>query len=124
MERTILVNGWDFRECTKKGFFITPLNPSGEYESVGLVKIEVFPKVVKDRKVLNPDEWIRFSTSQGNIWYYEKISMDTLLGIVYNQAIALGADALTQFNPTIEFIKNGDDFIPYWHISGFAIKRK
>jgi hypothetical protein len=126
--RSIYYTGWDFREGTKNSFFITPEHPTGDYESIGILTLKIHPQVIKTDS-MKPDlrYWTKLSKSNfedNEKWYYEDMPTDTIIHLLYQEMSQLGANALTNFLAEEKYERNGKFLVPYWEISGFAIKRK
>jgi hypothetical protein len=129
MSRSTILTGWDFRECTRNNFMVTPEAPYGDYDAVGIFTIDIFPTVkeVTADEVMITRQWVPLSddfSNNGTKWYYERISTDSVMNVLYNKTSSLGANAFTRFTAEMKFIRNGEALIPYWEVSGFAIKRK
>jgi hypothetical protein len=125
--RSIISTGWDFRECTKNNFFITTEPPTGIYDPIGVFSFTIRPSVMKNNQQ-KPDKfyWISvFDDKTGmSQWCFEYISPDTIINIIYKEISSKGANAFTKFSAEMKVEKNGDITVPYWEVSGFAIKRK
>ncbi len=123
----------DFTKYTEAGFLITPEKYIGDYESVGIVRYEVYPgaiyKVVSTQ--LNPaygNTKVEQKYIQVKKWEIKTISMQDAIEGLYKSCKEMKADALVNFD--IKY-----DVVPYvgisnpvqingYVISGFAIKRK
>lgn len=126
----------DFREYSKNGFLITPEKYIGDYQSIGIVRFEVYPGAsytVVERKVnpnYNPNTTGPNSSKYYDVkeWIVRKISMQDALDGIFEKCKEMGADALVNF-------KMDYDAVPYdgisnpvvingYIITGYAIKRK
>ena len=134
----------DFREYTKNGFLFTPLPPSGEYESKGLMNVELYPQVLRvtisryqtykekgfvTLEQITGDKRYRVLrvTNDAGVYEYvavELLSVDKAIEAMYQEAIDYGADAIT--NIEIQRSPVVDNKISYStiEVSGFAVKRK
>ena len=110
-----LVTGIDFSDYSRRGFLFTPgMYTEGPYESLGLVTVTVTPQA---RQV--PD-----STTGYFRWQIERITADDIVRKTYDQAIAMGADALVNFEARVRE-ERLDEYSsrPILEVSGFAIRR-
>jgi len=126
-------NSIDFTTYTAKGFFITPEKYMGEYNSIGIVRYEVYPGAtyVKTSSIPNPE----FGKTTGasaviflKEWKVNYISLQEVLGGMYEQCKKMGADALVNFEVKPSAFPylgiSNPTSINGYIISGFAIKRK
>jgi len=117
-DKEINVYGYDFSKYSKQGFLFTPEKYLGEYESVGILSVEIVPEA----NYGYPDE----GKKKGEFprWFYSPISATELLDSLYFIATGMGADAVV--NLIIEDFKTEKSsiYIPSLRASGFAIKRK
>jgi hypothetical protein len=118
--------GYDFSTYTKRGFLITPNVYRGEFESIGLISAEYHPKVSKNKLIDEHGMVIPFETytTDGITYYIEQINTDDVIEQFYQQAVEMGADAISSFDITILTKSLSGLQVPYVQISGFAIKRK
>ena len=112
----------DLTQYSNEGFLITPEPYLGEYSSVGMVDISLFPRAKK----LSYDRITNDIKEQYNVqgvWAVDKIETKDVVDIVYEKAKAMGADAVINFKISYiyksypEFTHNG------LRVTGFAIKR-
>lgn len=128
MQRTVISSGYDFRQYTEKGFLFTPEAYFGEYESVGVLDIEISPEVkevnYEGDEVDNENKWIFLrSTNDGSLWKVQRVSPQEVLDEFYKEAIKMGADAVIRLS--FDNIEESNDEFTYYGLSatGFAIKR-
>lgn len=114
----IYTTGFNFSEYTEKGFLITPDSYLGEYQSIGLINVTMWPAVIEIRGT-------RTATG-GNVnsgWRIERLNVQKAIDQIYAEADSMGADAITQFRIRSTERNNGLLKVPGAEISGFAIKR-
>jgi hypothetical protein len=126
VQHQVIVTGFDFTPYTAKGFLFTPLPPSGDYESVGLVSVRIQPEIVKAKPGEPMPKGYRETEYKAAKYWVEELSPSTAIKEMYNTAVTMGANALTQF--AIESDRGSYDNIPIsvtiYKVSGFAVKRK
>ena len=121
LAKTFNVYGYDFTKYTAQGFLFTPESYEGDYESVGLIEMYLYPEVTNEVDE-NQDAMTRSGYSY---WYVGKISAAELIDSLFNVTKEMGADAVVRLtiNQT-EPISNGVINFRGIKASGFAIKRK
>ena len=123
----------DFTKYSANGFLITPEKYQGEYNSIGIIRYEVYPSAVyKTVSTMENPAWtptgIEPRVLQIKEWDIKKNTLQDVLDGMYEECKKMGADALVNFD-----VKN--EMVPYTGISnpvqingniitGFAIKRK
>ena len=123
----------DFTKYSKLGFLITPEKYIGEYESIGIVRYEVYPGATYQLISNKPNP--KYGTNANEpmmitvrAWDIKKISMQEVIDGMYDQCRQMGADALINFDVKYESIPYSGISNPVtingYTISGFAIKRK
>ena len=116
-----ILSGINFTKYTKSGFLITPEKYNKEYESIGLIDFLYMPKA--ELKYNENDNYgILYS------WEIDPINIQDALDKIYTQCLDMGANALVNFNATVEvdqypLVKN-PVAIKGYRITGFAIKIK
>lgn len=118
MPESINTFGFDFSEYTEEGFLITPEQYLGEYQSIGLIRTVMWPRVYRVPSGSTDD--------QGNPNYdfrTEELNVEKAIDEIYQQAEDMGANAITRFDITSTSRRNGDMIVEGAEISGFAIKR-
>lgn len=128
---TVGIRTVDFREYNDKGFLFTYYEYTlGDFESIGIIRVDVSPQsFVNDeqgRKLMKAGakyDLIRTLWSEYPI-LVERTEMESFLKIMYDEATALGADAIVDLS--LESTLEQRDFgTVYNHtIRGYAIKRK
>ena len=126
LNKTVSVYGYDFTKYSAKGFLFTPEPYNGEYKSIGLIEVTIYPPVSR-MKIPEPksfDTWHNQNYKQGE-WYIGSISANEVLDSLYNYTKNMGADAVVNLQITdAEPKTNGVVYITGVKASGFAIKRK
>lgn len=117
-DELIYTTGFDFSEYTENGFLITPEAYLGEYQSIGLITVTLWPKVVEEKG--------RQTASGGYVgggWLIGDLNVEKAIDQLYTRADEMGADAITKFQIIGTERENGTIIVPGAKISGFAIKR-
>jgi hypothetical protein len=131
-KETLLVT--DFTKYTERGFLYTPYRYQGDYESIGLVSVEITQELKHERVVGKRGKW--------KVWKYkwsaEPIDVDTGLERLYSLATLMGANAVVDvdidystktYDAAIDSAGREVPLSPVtktalaYTISGFAIKR-
>ena len=125
VQKTVIASGYDFTSYTKKGFLFTPEQYLLDYESIGIITIDIIPEVreVTSHSFDQGDEWIKISGKEKN-WKVKVISPQEVLDELYNKASSMGADAVVRLSMETFQNYNGDVNFYSLKASGFAIKRK
>lgn len=93
IDREMEIYGFDFTEYAEEGFLITPETYTGEYESIGIIQVTLWPKM--KRSVEGRDE-------QGNLeyseWRSEQLPLEAAVDSLYRRSSGMGADALINFD--------------------------
>lgn len=128
-----IMNKIDFRKYSDKGFLITPEKYSGEYHAVGMIDFIKMPGAVYVKRTRLDDNNKPVTPEFGHPaeidknWVPENINMDAVLEDLYKQCVALGADAIINFNLETNSVLHGGITNPVTiegvRITGFAIKR-
>lgn len=84
--------GFDFTEYADQGFLITPYQYDGEYESVGILRVVIWPEMTRIAEKTMGDRVTEYSD-----WRAEEIQMDTAVDSLYDRAREMGADAIIDF---------------------------
>lgn len=117
------VYGLDFRDYNQQGFLFTPNVYDGDYESLGIVNIQLIPAVTKTQGA--GKNWRRgYSANSDVVWWIEVLDTRNAIDQAYREASSMGADALSQFEISEGSVVNGDMEVPTLEITGFAIKRR
>jgi hypothetical protein len=117
LERAVSIAVLDFTEYQKTGFLITPEEYHGDYESCGFIEITVRPSLKAGREPPG-----LFSTGFNLV--VGPIEIEEAIEQMYEQALNLGADAITRFKATSKEFQVRTYTFEGVRISGFAIKRK
>ena len=123
LAKKVYVYGYNFSDYTAKGFLFTPEQYLGEYESIGILQIEIYPEIAKSKEKSN-----QYGTSSYNEpeWTYTPVQTKEVLDSLYNIGKRMGADAVVRLEIN-DVAKERSGFmtpIPGKRASGFAIKRK
>ena len=118
--------GIDFTEYTDSGFIFTPESYPGAFESIGIVRVEIRPHMYRvdgNASAKLGSQYRDFQTANEEAWRIEILNTQQALRSAYEQAIALGANALSSFDISEE--EDNTQFISYKYlvVSGFAIRR-
>jgi hypothetical protein len=116
--------GIDFTQYTDKGFLFTPEKYLGEYQSIGMVSIEVYPEY-------NYNPTRKNEAGQklgGGVWMENGVKTGVIMDRFYQRITEMGGDALMNFK--LESVEKsegvGSGIIKSFsgtRISGYAIKR-
>jgi hypothetical protein len=122
MQKSVYIYGYDFTPYSEKGFLFTPEGYQGEYESVGIITVEIWPNINRDSGVVyKPGQF--YSPGTVRYYYYEPISPTEVLDSLYTKSISMGANAVINLIIKEEQIEKSGYLIPIEMASGFAIKR-
>jgi hypothetical protein len=126
IQRQVIVKGFNFSPYTSKGFLFTPLLPTGDYESIGLVSVSIQPEITKGKEGETAPKGYTGTWYGGKRYWVEDVSPGDVIEEMYKKSIAMGANALTQFTMTTENIRTeeGGLSVTVFKVSGFAVKRK
>jgi hypothetical protein len=128
-----ILNKIDFRKYSDKGFLITPEKYSGEYHAIGMIDFIKMPgavyvkrtKLDENNKPVAPE--FGHPAEVEKTWVPDNINIDAVLEDLYKQCVALGADAIINFNVEPNSVLHGGIQNPVTiegvRITGFAIKR-
>jgi hypothetical protein len=108
------MGGVDFSAHTREGFLFTPNAYTGPYESLGMVYVTMHAEG-------NLEEVDRRTGMKA--WVFKEISVQDALTETRRRAVAMGANALANFNVHSSPKLIGSLTIPGIEVSGFAIKR-
>ena len=123
-----LLYGFNFTKYTDQGFLFTPEAYLDNYESIGLIRVVVTPRIIQSSKGQNAPgagyKEHKQNANASNIFWVEEISTSKAIEAAYNEAVAMGADAVTNFLIEEEIVRNGWMSQRNMVVTGFAIKRK
>ena len=115
---------YDFTDYTKKGFLFTPEQYLGNYESIGIIDVKIYPQTeYKEANSTEEDENDSFKRGS-NKWIYYIVSTQEVLDSLYNRASIMGADAVVRLIIQDFDVNYGKVSAVGKRASGFAIKRK
>ena len=124
-DKAVLFSGYDFSKYYQRGFLFTPEQYLGDYESIGLLTVEILPEVkrVDDDR---PKSGYIITSSKATMkpWAYSVAGADEVLEEFYKKAKAMGADAVVRLNFESKMYNNGEINYFSTSASGYAIKRK
>lgn len=120
LEKKVYVYGYNFSEYTKQGFLFTPEQYIGEYESIGILEVEIYPEIKEGKE--------KGSNQYGGTtkWLYNYIQTKEVLDSLFNIGRRMGADAVVrlEISDVAQDRSGFINLIPGKRASGFAIKRK
>ncbi len=120
------VSGFDLRPFSERGFLFTPTTYSGEFDAIGIVNVTIWPGAEKKevrRKSITRNTSTRRKATE-TIWVIDEIDSNDALERAFQEATALGADALINFAVQSRTRNVAGTTLNGIEISGFAIKRK
>jgi len=121
ISKQITVTSFDFTKYNDEEFLFTPDNYLGDYESIGLLSVEILPELKKvSGQNLKPGQFY----SPDMLWEYVAVSSGEILDTLYSKAKSLGADSIVHLNFEIINLVYRNVSVPGIRASGFAIKRK
>lgn len=128
MNKQVYIYGLNLTVYTQKGFMFTPEKYTGKYESIGILTVEIYPKI-KPREDYSMKD-IPFGVRADNDdqvphWFYEPVTYKEVLDSLYNLSSSLGANAVINLNiyPKFQYRQGFQDEVIGVKVSGFAIKR-
>lgn len=123
-KKSMEVSGYDFTEYTDQGFLITPEGYQGEYQSIGVLSVTVWPRIerrpVEDDTLAQPG-----ADSPAREWFItEAVDPQEVVDSLYVEARSMGADAVMNFRTEFveEDLEDGP-VRPGVRVRGFAIDR-
>ncbi|MEO8398822.1 MAG: hypothetical protein ABI550_03295 [Ignavibacteriaceae bacterium] len=124
--KKVYVYGYNFTKYTKQGFLFTPEPYPGDYESVGILEVEIYPEI-KKAKEEGSNQYGTSNYGESAEWLYISIQTNEVLDSLFHLAKGMGADAVVRLD--IEDVTQERSgfpltLIPGKRASGFAIKRK
>lgn len=125
MARSVIVTGLDFRPYAERGFLFSPERYDGNFESRGVIKVQVIPQVKKLDFVyerVDQTAWVQLGPPS-SVWVAERLDSKSVVEEVYKAATNMGADAVVRFEVSTREIRNGEILVPIYEATGFAIKR-
>lgn len=117
MEEQITVSGFDFTKYADQGFLFTPEAYLGEYQSIGVISVTIWPSVSESPNVSAK------GVTQRQRWYIGQLNVNKAIDRIYQQASNMGADGIMRFDVRSIERNNGGLRIEGAEISGFAIDR-
>jgi uncharacterized protein YbjQ (UPF0145 family) len=121
--KQVITYVYDFRKYTDEGFLFTTEKYLGDYESIGLISVEIIPELRRREGYFAPGQ--TYAGSSNSFWYYIPISPQEVLDSLYSKAKGMGADAVINLDVDyVDVIVSGNISVPATQASGFAIKRK
>jgi hypothetical protein len=123
-KKSMEVAGYDFTEYTEQGFLITPESYQGEYQSIGVLSVTVWPRIeqrpVEDDTLAQPGP-----ESPAREWFVaEGVDPQEVVDSLHVEARSMGADAIMNFRtePVEQDLDNGPARAGV-RARGFAIDR-
>ncbi len=122
-EKEMEVRGYDFTKYTEEGFLITPEKYEGRYESIGVLRVSVWPEIeVESSGDASPARPGPNDTDRA--WVTTApVSRTEVIDSLYSRAERMGADAITQFESEIVTREESNVTRIGVEASGFAINR-
>ena len=121
LPKQVNVTCFDFTKYNNEGFLFTTESYLGDYESIGLLNVEILPELRRISGVYpSPGQFY----TPDIIWEYVPVNPKEILNTLYSKATRMGADAVIKltFQKTDLAYKNIT--APGYRASGFAIKRR
>ncbi len=126
IDKYVITYVYDFTKYTHKGFLFTAETYRGDYESIGLLEVEIYPgsekKPLSEEKKSKQYGTSDYGKSEERIYW--PIKTEELLDSLYNLAINMGADAIINLSINDFQVNYGITYAYGRRASGFAIKRK
>lgn len=115
--KTINIYLYDFTKYAKEGFLFTPESYNYEYESMGMIYIQIYPEIKRkeDDKYMGDPE---------KNYIIGKIDVSEAIDQLFQSAKKIGADAIIRFQINSITKQKSSLLIEGIEASGFAIKRK
>ena len=107
-EKSMEVAGYDFTEYTEQGFLITPESYQGEYQSIGVLSVTVWPRI--EQKPVEDTLAQPGPDNPAQVWLVtEDVDPQEVIDSLYAEAQSMGADAVMNFRtePVKEDLDNG-----------------
>lgn len=130
-ETEFRLNGFDFREYTEKGFLFMPGEYYDQYEVLGIITIEMHPKVVYMKGKVGPGDDYYVQRVYAETTYSKLVQVlnaEDLVREAYHLAVEWGGDGLMHFDAATHTgytdLGNNNSSYAYWALSGVVIKRK
>ena len=123
-EKRVVVYTYDFTKYTNKGFLFTPETYPYDYESIGVIEIEIYPETEKVPKKNITNQYGTEDYDKSTKWIYYSISPEEVLDSLYNLSISMGANAFVRLQIEDFQVSYGTVYSYGKRASGFAIKRK
>lgn len=115
MDKLVYYSSWDFSYYSMQGFLFTPESYLFDYESIGLIRVSIFPEVKFNKDAVSDYDK---KYAQGEIETAEVIDS------MYYMAKDMGANAIINFKVEDISYVNGPMIVKGKLAQGFAIKRK
>src|SRR3990172_5295829 len=113
--------GFDFTKYSAQDFLFTPEKYNGEYESVGILEVEIFPEVFRTKKQAED----AYYPWEGEVpwWFTEKITSEEILDSLFSLSKNMGANAIINLQISTVTKSYRNLTIEGKKASGFAVKR-
>ncbi len=119
----------DYRPYADAGFFLSPDPYAGKYESLGELKMEIVPAILKTSEKKQDSKEPRFTdglySNQPTLssTYMEFIDSPELLEIVVGKALELGANGIVNLDISVIYdVSKYGRTINHYEIKGLCIK--
>jgi hypothetical protein len=123
-QKQVVTYVYDFTKYSNQNFLFTPEQYTGNYNSIGLLEIEIYPETEKVLAKNTSNQYGTEDYSKSTQWIYYPISTEEVLDSLYNRAIRMGADAITRLKIEDFIVSYGTVYSYGKKASGFAIKRQ
>jgi len=105
-EKKTTVAGYDFGDYTERGFLITPEGYEGAYQSIGTLRVTVWPAVERTDASQSGDETLSDPIGEdpvtGPRWrVVEPVDPQEVVDSLYVEAENMGADAILNFRTSV-----------------------
>ncbi|MBS3945280.1 MAG: hypothetical protein KGZ42_07275 [Melioribacter sp.] len=115
--KTVDIYLYDFTKYAEKGFLFTPETYNYEYESMGMIYVQIYPEIKRkgeDKYMGDPEK----------NYVIGKIDVSEAIEQLFQSAKKIGANAIIRFQINSISKQNSSLLIEGIEASGFAIKRK
>jgi hypothetical protein len=123
IDRSVEIAAIDFTSFTSRGFLFTPLTFEGDYESVGLIAVTIYPDATIEEVPVPGTTAVRKKQ-----WAVGDLDVQAALEQAYQECVEMGADALTQMvvqsvTKSYVGVTSPPLVLQGYQITGYAIRR-
>ena len=120
----------NLKKHSEQGFFVTPEPPTGNYQPIGLIQVEVKESAQFKTEIRGND--LNGNPKYSFLWVKDTVNLQETVDSLVSLARALGANSLTRFKAQAQSEypirgSNGEvegPAIRTVFVSGFAVKRE